>query len=294
MVVRNDISVLYSLSPRVVRVAAPSTEVTIQDLHDTLRALEDEPGNMQYPALIDTTGKQPLGGVASVGLTAELKNARLSFDARRASLVSGSVTGVDATGVRLIDATATFIADGVEPGMWVINLTDGSVCTVMVVASETQIVTDGLGDGSSNGWAPGDQYKIWPVIQAEVLGGNLVAVNEASVSIDAILPTAGTQVVRTSASSATLVDNQRQVARTALTIAGSTDSLIRTDISVAAGFYDGLQVQIIDGEQVAVRRIDHQAANGTIYPTTSLPFTPAAGATVLILSIHSSTPSGVA
>jgi hypothetical protein len=204
MTVRTDITVNQLLSPRILRVAAPSTEVTIQDLHDTCRALEDDFENMPYPSLISSAGKEELGGGVSVGLTSTLQNVRLAFDARKTAVASGAATSTDATGTFLTDTAATFVAAAVEPGAWVVNLTDGSVCSVVRVLSETQIETDMLGGGADNQWTATDTYKIWNVAQVEVSGGNLVAVDSAGVPIDAILPTAGTQVVRTSASSATL------------------------------------------------------------------------------------------
>ena len=82
MVERSDISVRWDLSPRLITVAAPSTEVTIQDLHDTLRELECRPGNMIYPYLISTAGGEAVGGDVYVGLTATLQNAQLNFEAR--------------------------------------------------------------------------------------------------------------------------------------------------------------------------------------------------------------------
>lgn len=204
MAFRDDISVQYNLSPRIVRVAAPSTQLSIQDLHDTLRDIEDEPINMVYPDLIRTAGKEQLGAGVLVGLTSTLQNAKLAFDARKESVASGTITTGNNDGRLLIDSSATFISDGVEPGAWVVNLTDGSICSVVFVESETQILTDFLGDGYNNSFELGDNYKIWPIIQTEVSGGNLVAINANGDDFFAILPTAGTQVVRTSSSSATL------------------------------------------------------------------------------------------
>jgi len=42
MPIRGDITVNWDLSPRVIIVAAPSAELVIQDLHDTMRSLEDD------------------------------------------------------------------------------------------------------------------------------------------------------------------------------------------------------------------------------------------------------------
>lgn len=205
----SDIRIEWFLSPRIIRVAAPTVQVSIQDLHDTLRELEQDPNNMIYPFILSTTGKQVLGPGVFVGLTSSLQNARIAFDARKVSVATGTITTTDSTGVNLLDSTATFITDGLEPGAWIVNITDQSIASAVNIVSETQILTDTLGDGYDNQFTSGDVYKIWPVIQMEVAGGNIVAVGSDGYSeLDAILPTAGTQVVRTSSSSATLSELQ--------------------------------------------------------------------------------------
>lgn len=204
MATRNDITVLWSLSPRIITVAAPSTEVTIQDLHDTLRNLEDEPHNMTHNSLISTAGKESLGGGVTVGLTATLQNAVLSFESRQTTRTSGTVTTGDSTGRILTDSAGTFVTDSVTQGDWLVNITDGSGASVLFINSETEIVTDILDGGTDNQFDSTDVYRIWPVIQVGVSGGNLVAIDALGADLDPILPTFGTQVVRTSSSSATL------------------------------------------------------------------------------------------
>ena len=82
MAVRDDIEVSWHLSPRIVLVKAPSTDIAIADLHDTLRMIESAPENLDQPYLIFSAGKQPLGGGVYVGITATLQNALLAFEAR--------------------------------------------------------------------------------------------------------------------------------------------------------------------------------------------------------------------
>jgi len=82
MTARNDVSVNWSSSPRIITVLAPSTEITIQDLVDTCRINEEQLFNLQYPKLIDANGKDALGGGVFVGITATLQNALLAFEAR--------------------------------------------------------------------------------------------------------------------------------------------------------------------------------------------------------------------
>lgn len=201
MASRSDISVSWQLSPRLITVAAPSTEVTIQDLHDTLRDLEDEPHTLIYPSIISSAGKESLGGGVSVGLTATLQNARLGFEARPEFFSQGTTT-VGTTERTLIDSGADFISDGVEVDDVVRNDTQNAWATVLTVDSATQLTLSPL--TPSNNWGSGEDYTIWHVIQCNVTGGNLVAVDSDDNEIDPIYPTGFTQVVRTSSSSATL------------------------------------------------------------------------------------------
>ena len=82
MTVRNDLTIDFSLSPRIVTIAAPSVEITIQDLHDTLRTIEAKPQNMSFLKLISSAGKENLGGGTSVAITTALQNLKLAFAAR--------------------------------------------------------------------------------------------------------------------------------------------------------------------------------------------------------------------
>ena len=205
MAVVPGIIVQWNLSPRIITVPDPLVEITIQDLHDTLRDLEQEQTELIYGSIISSAGKEELGGGVTVGITATLLNARLSFQSRKVFAQTGTVTTADATGRVLVDSAATFIANGVIPGSWILNLTDGSIASVLTVDSETQLTTDILGGGTDDQFDSADAYKVMVVVQGNVSGGNLVAVEADGVTeLDPILPTAGTQVVRTSSSSATL------------------------------------------------------------------------------------------
>jgi len=207
MTVRSDITVQWHLSPRIITVADTSDEITIQDLHDTLRDLEDEPDTMIYPTIISTGGKETLVGSTSVSLTATLLNARLSFAARKGSHSTGTITTPDATGITLRDGAADFVGDGIEPGAWVMNLTDGSLCSVLVVVDQYTLLTDGLGDGIDNEFGASDSYEVRNVVQCTVSGGNIVAEDILGDPLSPILPTAGTQVLIAAASSATQIES---------------------------------------------------------------------------------------
>lgn len=209
MATRSDIRVFYNLSPRLVIVDAPSQEVTIQDLHDTLRDIEDEPANLIYPDLISTAGKEDLGGGVFVGLTATLQNAQLAFERRTVLLESGTVTTANplplqGKAILLTDSAATFITNGVERGDIVHNQTDNSYSEVLSVDSETQLTVTVPSNGSDNDYQFGDSYEVYEMFQCNITGGNLVAIDDVGSELDPVFPTFGTQVVRTSSSSATL------------------------------------------------------------------------------------------
>ena len=105
MAVRNDLIVDWSVSPRVITILSPSTEIIAQDLHDTCRFLEAESVALSEKKLIDTAGKEDLGGGTEVGLTATLQNALLAFENRlgptyeQCSVSGGNVVAVDSVGV---------------------------------------------------------------------------------------------------------------------------------------------------------------------------------------------------
>lgn len=203
MAILTGTTVQWWLSPRVITIPAPITSANIVDLQDTLQDLEDDVAGMVWPKLRNTSGGEALGGGTSVGLTMELNNAQIAFEARTIVTASGTATTPDTTGVMLIDSAATFITDGVAAGATIINLTDLSVSSVLSVDSETQLTHYALTEGTDNDWDSADSYQVWNEIQCEVGGGNLVSVDTGGNPISAIFPTFGTQVLKTSSSSAT-------------------------------------------------------------------------------------------
>jgi hypothetical protein len=206
MTARGDVVVDFGLSPRLATILAPATSITLQDIHDTLKTIQELPGHMGYPNLVASAGKEDLGGSLQVGITSTLQNARVAFQARKTFVAAGTVTTADTGGRTLTDSAATFVASGVEVGAWIVNLTDGSVATVLRVDSETSLFTDTLGGGTDNRFDSGDSYRILNVTQCTVGGGNLVAVDSVGLAMSPVLSTAGTQVVRELSTSAALVE----------------------------------------------------------------------------------------
>lgn len=202
-------TVAWSLSPRIITIPAPITEVTVTDLHETLLDLEDSVEGMIWPTLRNTSGGEALGGGVTVGVTSELQNAQLAFEARTTQLESGTVTTGAAPGaltIELIDTAATFQTNNVSRGDLIYNVTDGSQATVLELdgtTPETKLVATLLEGGTDNDFDLGDSYVIYDVVQCRVTGGNLVAVDDVAAELSPIFPTFGTQVLTTASSSAT-------------------------------------------------------------------------------------------
>ena len=213
MTTRDDVNADYQPSPRVVEIAAPSTELTVQDLLDTLRISEEGfAEGLSFDKLIDAAGKEDLGGGVLVGITANLQNAQVSFEARRTPAETGTVTTASGAGVNglqtFVDTSADFVSAGIARGSLVINFTDNSIADVYDVIDLNTLTTRTLVNGSDNDFDLGDSYQVFNIIQCNIAGGNLVAEDENDVQISSVVPTAFTQIVRTASSSATLQESQ--------------------------------------------------------------------------------------
>lgn len=204
MPIISGVTVDFKSSPRIITIPIPIVQISIQDLHDTLIDIEDNINNLIFPKLIDSSGKENLGGGVFVGVSSTLQNARLAFAARDIPATSGSTPQADITGQTLVDSNANFINDQILPGALIFNFTDRSVAEVLSINSATSITHTKLSNGINNDWSLNDNYNIYNIIQCNVTGGNLVAVDVNGVDLDPIFPTAFTQVVKTSSSSATI------------------------------------------------------------------------------------------
>jgi hypothetical protein len=91
MTIRGDITIDWDVSPRIIEVATPSTELTIQDLYDTLRSLGAEA--IDEPEIIDGSGKEALSDTELVGLTVKLLNAKVKFEDRSPPWIICDVKG---------------------------------------------------------------------------------------------------------------------------------------------------------------------------------------------------------
>jgi len=211
MAFRADVSIDYNPSPRVAQIAAPSAEIIVQDAVDTLRDNEATFQAMTHPKLLNASGKDDLGGGVLVGLTASYQDLLWSPEARTDPAETGTVTtGSSApTGtppfIDFIDSAADFTAAAVARGSLVINFSDFSVADVTEVVSSTRLRTRVLKNGTTNTFQIGDIYHVFNIEQIRFTGGNWVSVDSDGLPLPSpILPSAFTQVVVTSSSSATL------------------------------------------------------------------------------------------
>jgi len=210
MATRDDVKQDFIPSPRVSVVDFPSVEFVVQDIVDTLRIREESFRGQSEFRLLAASGKESLGGGVSVGITVELQDNLIAFEGRTTPAETGTVTTSSSPAVsgkiQLIDINALFITSLIERGSLVINYTDMSISEVHCVDSETQLTTKTLVNGTSNTFTLGDNYDVFRIIQCNILGGNVVAIDEFGAEISPVLPTAFTQVIRTSSSSATIVN----------------------------------------------------------------------------------------
>ena len=207
MAVRDDVSVRYDLDPRLAEIEPGSNDITAQDSHDTLTGIQDSISGSEFSDLVSSAGGEDLGGSVFVGLTTTLNNVQYA-PAATSPRTTGTVTTGDTTGITLIDSGATFIADGVVRGDWVINFSDQGVSEILSVDSETQLTTRGLRDGTGNTFDVSDAYKVWEVDQFKLDGGNFVAVDSLGSNIEPLFSSFGRFLIKTSASSATSLDSE--------------------------------------------------------------------------------------
>jgi hypothetical protein len=199
--IRSDIRVDWSLSPRIIIIPYPSTELIIQDLVDTCRELEYDA--VSEPYLVAAAGKDDLGAGTKVGLTATLNNAVVLFEPRVVPLVESSITSISQL-TSLNDSSANFTNSSIFPGCTIFNKTTGAFAIVTKIESLTSILHLALSGGIRQNWQIGDLYEIFPNDQCNISGGNLVAVDSTGTSMSPVMSSANTQIVKTSSASATL------------------------------------------------------------------------------------------
>jgi hypothetical protein len=134
MSIRDDLTIDWTASPRIIEVADPSTALTVQDLYDTLRSKAAASEAMDDAEIIEASGKEDLGGTPPVlvGLTVKLLNAKVKFEAKASPTVcnvsGGNLVAVDANEdamypiafstnvtVMLAQSTSPSLIEGADP-----------------------------------------------------------------------------------------------------------------------------------------------------------------------------------
>jgi hypothetical protein len=194
-----------TLSPRIVEILPPTTSVTVQDLYGRIKEWEQEPANASFAKLADASGLEPLGSGVSVGVTVTLLNTRVMYTGRCAPLTGvGVCTADDPTGKVLTQAGIDFVATGVYPGCSVYNYTTGSMASVVEVVSPDTLRSFEVRGGSRETWLIGDECLVYPNVQCDIGGGNLVALDDLGNEMPAIYQSPNVQIIKTSSSSATM------------------------------------------------------------------------------------------
>jgi hypothetical protein len=257
MAVRSDVHVEWWRSPRVIVVEAPSTSITVEDLVDTLRDLEDNLPNLDDDELLDASGRQELDPQRQVGITVTLLNAVISFEARRTAVCSGTATAVgsskDYPGTILEDSNASFEGDQVAEGDTVFNISDSSLATITQVIDQTHLRHYDLVDGTDNTWEVGDYYKIFPAIECSITGGNVVAIDVNGDPISPIISSTFTSVSRESSTSAAIVVTGSGVtAQDKIDIITGTWNEIMAEGTELPGSFADLLRQAANNEQIII------------------------------------------
>lgn len=146
MTVRTDVTVDWTVSPRVVTVLSPSATITVQDLVDTCRAQETATFDAIYDRLIDASGKDNIGGGVQVGITATLNNAVLAFQAlsgpsyTQCTVSGGNLVAVDASGANINPIQPTAFTQVVVSASSSATIAAGSDPTTIAAAVWAQVL----------------------------------------------------------------------------------------------------------------------------------------------------------
>lgn len=136
MAVRNDITFDWTVNPRQITVDSPSTELSMQDLLDTLRHNEALDSNIDNQQIVNGNGKVVLDALGNAtGLTVQLIDATVGFETRpgpswvECGLSGGNISGLETDGV-----TVTTQVTHNNP---YVNINKTSSVSATISASET-------------------------------------------------------------------------------------------------------------------------------------------------------------
>lgn len=143
MTFRSDVTIDFSVSPRIITVLSPSAEITIQDVYDTCRNHESRLYNSPYNKLVSAGGKEVLGGGVQVGVTCTLLNAVLSFQARsgptyeQCIVSGGNLVALDSNGDPVSPILPTAFTQVVTTASSSATLIEGSGADTEAIARAT-------------------------------------------------------------------------------------------------------------------------------------------------------------
>lgn len=212
MAVIPGVTVDWGATPRIITIPLAIRNASAQDLVDTLREIESELDSLDDvdPLVFEASGKTQLDDTgAQVGITLVMLNAQIYFTPNTTPITTGSATTASLPGGRsitLLDAAATFQTDLISRGDTIFNVTTGAMATVLSVPSETSLESRFLTGGSRADWQIGDAWAAYENDQCTIDGGNVVAIDDATLQnlISPVLEAPNVQVVRSSSASATL------------------------------------------------------------------------------------------
>jgi len=133
MAVRDDITINWDVSPRIIEVSkdgASPTSLTVQDLYDTVRDLSAKPSALAYDEIIDAGGKETLSSTEQIVVTVTLYNAKIKFEERTSwttcEILSGNIVAKDANGYYMnpIEPSAYVTVDRAKSSSGVIASND--------------------------------------------------------------------------------------------------------------------------------------------------------------------------
>ncbi len=137
MAVRSDVTIDYSVSPRIAEIASPSTDVVIQDWWDTLRTIEALIWNVNFPPLIanlQSGGKQTLSPTKVAGITTAMNNLKIKFADRpgptnvQCFILNGNLVAID-------DSPVPVFIDPIEPSNFTHVVYEEDVSAGLVVGA---------------------------------------------------------------------------------------------------------------------------------------------------------------
>ena len=212
MAVIPGVTVDWGATPRIITIPLAIRNASAQDLVDTLREIESELDSLDDvdPLVFEASGKTQLDDTgAQVGITLVMLNAQIYFTPNTTPIATGSATTASLPGGRsitLLDAAATFQTDLISRGDTIFNVTTGAMATVLSVPSEDSLESRFLTGGARTDWQIGDAWAAYENDQCTIDGGNVVAIDDATLQnlISPVLEAPNVQVVRSSSASATL------------------------------------------------------------------------------------------